>query len=311
MNKIKFEADKDGFYGVYYENPIKANAAMIIMLGDNAESYMSGSAAKWAIKRGINAMTVSPAEGENGYHNFPLERIGAAVKWLKKHGNSKISIAGASTTGTIALAAASYFHDITLTVAMTPSDFMWEGFGKGKKDGCGEWPVDGQALLSYGGKPLPYMPFVYRHPDYWNMMKKESKETGNMVAARRIFDDSEKVHPISEEEFIKVENIKGRLILVGASDDVLWDTEKYIRRMEKRLKAVPHDCKCSILIYDHGTHFVFPEGMVKTMLPVGSGLLVKLMFAEGRKYSKECRAARIDIDKKVTKAIEMWKGSKT
>lgn len=28
----------------------------------------------------------------------------------------------------------------------------------------------------------------------------------------------------------------------------------------------------------HGTHFVFPEGMLKIMLPVGSGLFVKLAF---------------------------------
>ena len=74
------------------------------------------------------------------------------------------------------------------------------------------------------------MPFFYKHPDYWKVMMEESKETGNMIASRRIFDDSEKVHPIQEEEFIKIENIKGILILVGAEDDSLWDTAKYIRR---------------------------------------------------------------------------------
>lgn len=38
------------------------------------------------------------------------------------------------------------------------------------------------------------------------------------------FDDSENAHPITEDEFIKVENIKGKLLLIGADDDVLWDT---------------------------------------------------------------------------------------
>jgi hypothetical protein len=36
----------------------------------------------------------------------------------------------------LALVAASYFSDITLTVAMTPSDFVWQGFMQGNKDGC-------------------------------------------------------------------------------------------------------------------------------------------------------------------------------
>lgn len=33
---------------------------------------------------------------------------------------------GASTTGTLALTAASYFEDITLTIGLTPSDFIMQ-----------------------------------------------------------------------------------------------------------------------------------------------------------------------------------------
>lgn len=68
------------------------------------------------------------------------------------------------------------------------------------------------------------MPFRYQHPDYWRIISEESKRTGNMVASRKLFDDSEAAHPITEEEFIKVENICGKLFLVGAEDDALWDT---------------------------------------------------------------------------------------
>lgn len=57
----------------------------------------------------------------------------------------KIGIAGASTTGTLALTAASMFHDITLTIAMTPSDFIWQGFMQGNRDGCKEWPIEGES----------------------------------------------------------------------------------------------------------------------------------------------------------------------
>ena len=61
------------------------------------------------------------------HHNYPLECIEKAVAWLKLHGNEKIGIAGASTTGTLALTAASLFDVISLTIAITPSDFVWQG----------------------------------------------------------------------------------------------------------------------------------------------------------------------------------------
>lgn len=310
MKRIKFKSGTDGFYGVYFENPVKTNSAMIIMLGNDAEGYISCSAAKWAMKKGLNAMTVSPERKENGYHNFPLEAVEAAVKQLKSSGNDKIAVVGASTTGTAALAAASYISDITLTIAVTPSDFMWEGVIREKKDGCSERPAEGTALLSYKGEALPYMPFVYRHPEYWNSIKKESEDTDNFIAARRLYDDSEKAHPISEEEFIKVENINGMLVLAGAEDDALWDTVKYIRRMENRLKSRPRKCKFKVIIYEHGTHFLFPESLAKKMLPAGMGALLRFMFRAGREYPEECREARTDFDKKISAALRIWKKEK-
>ena len=59
----------------------------------------------------------------------------------------------------------------------------------------------------------------------------------------QLFDDSETAHPITEEEMIKIEKIHGTLLLIGAEDDVLWDTAKYIRRMELRMKERPHTCR--------------------------------------------------------------------
>ena len=47
--------------------------------------------------------------------------------------------------------------------------------------------------------------------------------------------------------------------------------------------------------------------MLKTMLPVGSGLFVKLAFQAARKHPKECRRARLDIDQRVRNAVAKWK----
>ena len=157
------------------------------------------------------------------------------------------------------------------------------------------------------GVPLPYMPFCYQHPRYWQIIAEETKRTGDMIVSRKLFDDSEAAHPITEEETIKVENICGRLLLVCAEDDVLWDAAKYVRRMERRLAEKPHGCQVEVVVYRHGTHFVLPEGMLKTMLPVGSGLLVKWAFKEARRYPRECRETRLDIDRRMTRIITEWR----
>ena len=307
MKRIHFDIETDGFYGAYWRCKDESDEAIILMIGDAPEDHMAKSGVKWLIERGVNVLTMSPAKKDYGHHNYPLERIEAAITWLKNQNINKIGIVGASTTGTLALTAASFFNEITLTIAMTPSDFIWQGFMQGKKDGCKEWPIEGESLFSYRGEALPYMPFAYKHPDYWKLIKSESKRTGDMINSWKLFDDSEKAHPLKEEEMIKVENIKGDLLLIGASDDVLWDTVRYIRRMEERLKNTNHECNVIVATYEHGTHFIFPESMLKKMIPVFSGIFVKLAFKEARKYPDECKKTRIDIDKKVRKAIEKWK----
>lgn len=305
MNKQYFSSERDGFYGVYYPNLDLSRRAFIAMLGDSSDDRMVVSGVKWLHKRGCNVMAMSPAKKDYGHHDYPLERFEKAIAVLKVRGNDKIGIVGASTTGMLALVAASYFPEITLTIALTPPDFIMEGFYRGNKDGAKEWPSGGSSL-SWQGKPLPYLPYAYRHPEYWRRIMADAKAGGDRIASRLMFDESERRHPVQEAEKIKVENIQGKVIFVGAEDDVLWDTCKYIRRMTKRLEALPHECEAEVLIYAHGTHFVFPESMLKTMIPVGSGLLVRLMFKAGREYPKACRRTRIDIDEKLSRSISDW-----
>ena len=301
-----FTMEKDGFYGAYFENSRPSDRCMIALLGDDIDDHMAVSGAKWLKDRGCNVMTMAPARKDYGHHNYALERFEKAISVIKSKGNLKIGITGASTTGMLALVAASYYHDISLTLAMTPCDFIMEGFCRDGRDGAKERPADGESTISYRGEPLPYLPYAYRHPQYWQMIRKESKESGNMIASRNLFDESERLHPVREEEKIKIENIKGKILFVGAEDDVLWDTCKYIRRMDQRLKTLPHQCEYEMLLYPHGTHFVFPESMIRRILPIGSGHLIRFAFQAGKQYPRECKAARVDIDRKVSHFIETW-----
>lgn len=305
MKKQSFTPKRDGFYGVYYPNPAASNKAFIAMLGDSSDDRMVASGVKWLHRQGCSVMAMSPGKKDYGHHDYPLERIGKAIGFLKAQGNDKLGIVGASTTGMVALVAASLFPDLTLTIALTAPDFVMEGFYRGNKDGAREWPSGGSSL-SWRGKPLPYLPYAYRHPRYWQQIMADSKIGGDRIASRPMFDESERIHPIQEAEKIKVENIQGKVIFVGAEDDMLWDTCKYTRRMLARLEVLPHECEAEALLYEHGTHFVFPQSMLKAMLPVGSAWLIRLMFKAGREHPKECRQTRIDIDERLTRSISAW-----
>lgn len=306
MKKQFFSNEKDGFYGTYYENPKGANCAMIGLFGDDPNDFMAKCGAKWLHKNGVNVMCMSPDVKNYGHVNFPLERIETAIKWLKSHGNKKIGIMGMSTAGMDSLVAASYFPDITLTFGLTPSDFVWQGFEQGEKDGCKEWPIPDASTLSWQGKPLAYMPFVYAHPEYYHKIEEETKGSGDITRSTHLFIDSEKAREHTEEEMIKVENIKGKLIMVGADDDSFWEAGKYVRRMDKRLKERPHECDYEALTYEHGTHFVLPETMLRKAPPVGLKFVMKFIFKAAKDYPKECEQTRKDIDRRLSAALKQW-----
>ena len=308
MNKQIFTSSRDGFCGAWYPLPgaQQARRAVILMLGDSSEDRMAASGEKWLHRQGCNALAMSADRKDYGHHNYPLERFGKAIEFLKAQGCEKIGIVGASTTGMLALVAASYYREISLTVAVSPPDFIMEGFYQDGLDGMRERPGDNESSVSWKGQPLPYLPYAYRHPEYWQKIMEESRAGGDKIASRRMFDESERRHPVQEEERIRVERIRGRVICIGAEDDVLWDTCRYIRRMERRLNEMPHDCDFEAWLYEYGTHFAFPESMLKLILPVGSRLLVGFMFRAGKEHPKECRETRIDIDRRLQKALREW-----
>ena len=81
------------------------------------------------------------------------------------------------------------------------------------------------------------MPFCYKHPQYWQVIQAETKGSGDFLRSRKLFEDSEKAHPITEAETIKVERIKGKLLIIGAEDDGLWPTAKDVYKRQQVRRA--------------------------------------------------------------------------
>ncbi len=282
-----------------------SGAAMILLVGSGKNNLLAKGVAKWLVKRGVSALCLGPEDGL-GYHSFPLERVEEAIRFLKGQGSRKIGILGASITTIPALIAAARFSELSLTIAVTPCDFVLQGFSKRKRDGCAEWPVEGESMLTWRGEPLPYLPYAYQHPEYWRVIMEETKGSGSLLSSRRLFCDTEAAAKLTEDVMIPVEKIRGRLLLIGCEDDCLWPTARYIRRMDERLKSRPGSSRYDALIYAHGSHFAFPESMLRQLLPILPDFLINRAFRAARRYPKECRATREDIDRRVRQAIEEW-----
>lgn len=306
MKREYYSTKNDGFYGAYYKNPAPCDRAVILMLGDRIDDMMVKMGVKWLHRKGCNVMAMSSETKDYAYHDYPIESYEKAIEVLKSKGCVKFGIVGASTTGMAALAAASFIPDMTLTIALSPSDFIMEGFYRDGLDGARERPGNNESTLSYRGKSLPYLPYAYRHPEYWQKLTEEAKRRGDMAAARDMFDLSEKLCPLTEDMKIKVERIKGKLVLVGAQDDSLWDTCRYIERMTERLKTLPHECRAVKLTYEYGSHFVFPQSMLEIVLPFGSSFLLRFTFKTLKDHPKECKKTRIDIDRRLSRIISEW-----
>ena len=54
--------------------------------------------------------------------------------------------------------------------------------------------------------------------------------------------------------------------------------------MDQRLKERPHTCEYETLIYEHGTHFVLPESMLRIALPIGVKFVLKFVFRAAKEY---------------------------
>ena len=291
-------------HGAYYPSN-DSQVAMIVMLGDSYKDRLARTGAKYLNKQGLNVLALGThKDSDYGHSEVAVERFAASIEFLKAKNNQKIAIVGASTTAMDALIASSYYSEITLTIAVSPCDFVMGGFIRDGLDGAKERPSNSSST-SYNHQPLPYLPYAYPHPLYWQMVLKESKEGKDLIASRKMFDESERLHPLKEEELIKVENINGQIVFIGASDDVLWDTCKYIQRMNQRLKEKNTNIKVTNLLYQYGTHFAYPQSLLMMVIPVFGNLLIRVFYS-GRKHARECKKSRIDIDNNIRKIIDEW-----
>lgn len=151
---------------------------------------------------------------------IPLEYFDEAIEAFKSMDevkSKKIVVIGDSKGGELALLLAANNPKVNGVISRVPSSVVFQGIGGVLK----------KSSWSLGKKQIPYVP--YPKYDY------SSVKDGNWVD---MYNKALSQNIDMEEVSIKVENIRGSILLLSGEDDIVWPTtrmcEDMINRLEKR-----------------------------------------------------------------------------
>ena len=300
---------QEGFWGDLYKGDKTAEKCMIVLSGDQGNDFLSQAFARWfTAHQETDALCLSLRQdpnGDAGVNLWNLNIVLEAVKWLKNQDYEKIGICGISMQAVIALSAAARIPEISLTLAFAPCDYVPWGFLHGTVDGHknAEYP-SGKSLLTFMGRPLPFQEAHMEKEEYVRAFYGDCRQFRELHS-RGIFDRSEDACRIPREAFVPAENIRGSIILIGAEDDSMWNTTRYIYRMRKRLQDQEFIFPVKSFTYARGTHLLLPQRMLMEALPVIGGLL-PLLFSSGRHPLKACKDSRIHLDRQLSCYLAAW-----
>lgn len=312
MNKKRIK--RQGFTWMYY--PVKgARLACIVSLGQDDHGPMIQAAARYLGTLGVSVLGLAPVYEDlrySGWHSFPLETFEEGARFLLEEGHAHVFACGGSTTAMLAITAACYIPTIEGVIALTPCDFMMEGFYRGMMDGKPrEWPAKTESCVTWRGEPVPYSPYHLDDQTYHELSFGHHEAGERGLNLKRLFE-----HVEGQEEFetgyLPVERSQAKFYLFGAEDDSIWETCRYIRRLADRMQKAGKGEQVETFIYEKGTHFVFPQRMLKHMLPVPLPdflvrWLVGRLFEAGKNAPEACEETRKKVDAELCRIVEEWK----
>lgn len=294
---VKTSVGNEGFEGVLYEAaPAAGKKCLILNLLFAPNSMFAKRPALWLNRHGISALAIgvyATKETPADQSQIPVEYITKACAWLKQRGYSKIGVLGLSFGAEMGLYAASVCQDITLTIAISGYDRVFEGvLGRGT-----QYP-SGRSCLTFGGADVPFQPLGLTKDAYIRRMADAKKAHGENYG-RDMWEEAILKAP-NDAALIPVENIRGRILFLGSDTDTCWDCTGAAARMKARIEAKGGCAAVRQVNYPHACHLLYPDTVPFI------NLMTRVAFKEYKKYPKECRAARSNVSARILKEVKSW-----
>jgi len=214
----------NGLVGTFYQPPgQQRHPAVIVLPGSFGGVPPASAQAGGLASRGyaVLALAYFGAEGlPRSLSRIPLEYFAKALDWLATQpavDPSRIGVLGISRGGELALLLGSVYPQIKSVVAYVPANVVWGGCCDSRNEPS--WTVE--------GRPIAFV---------------------SAFGAR---------DPVSmERATIKVERIKGAVLLISGRDDHVWDSsgmsEKVMARLQRNRFPYPY----KHLSYDGAGHAI-------------------------------------------------------
>lgn len=303
----KCTLEKEGFLGTFYESEVPTDKAIILVggSGEKRDFVEKRAAALW--KEGFHVLSL-------GYYlwkplspqtvRIPVDYAEKAVDFLKHKCPvpiAKIGMTGLSLGAAYTLLCASYLPDISCVVSVSGFDFVVEG--------CKNMVFrQHKSYFSFHGEDVPYEPaealsHIGKTLRAWKNDPRYGSKAMNRFYYNECFRDR------TDASRIKVENIRGDVLLLAPAYDDTWPSDLAFPRIMKVFDEKPFPYRHECVIYEKASHYlaVPSEAMAqkgKTEEDMQK-ILARFMTME-EKYPVECRKARKESWQKLVSFFREW-----
>jgi len=213
---------------------------IIVLGGSGGGINWQNSIAELLAENGYSALALAyfGMEGLPQYlSEIPLEYFEKALNWLRSHpqvDSERIGVIGVSKGGELALLLASLFPDLKVVVVYVPSNVIFQSIAK-EFSKTSSW--------SYHNRPLPFVPY-------------KITENFNPDNLAEMYDESLEQEEYLEKAVIRVENIKGPILLLSGKEDKVWPSTKMSQMIMERLKRHKFHYAYEHKAYENAGHLI-------------------------------------------------------
>lgn len=246
---------EEGLVGTLYLPPGPGPHPAVMILNGSGGGINEPRAALYA-SRGYAAFALAyfKAPGLSDYiSNTPLEYFQTGLRWLRKKVrplHDFVAVSGQSRGGELVLLLGATFPDeVSAVVAYVPGAVVHSA-----QNACDpRLGREGPTWL-LGGKPLPHV-WENNRTATWAPFDEGPAPHRHERAILTALRDPDAV----ARARIKVENIRGPVMLLSATDDGSWPSSLYSRMVRDKLEEVRHPYPVRWLDYQNGGHAIlFP-----------------------------------------------------
>ncbi len=303
----KCTLEKEGFLGTFYESEVPTDKAIILVGGSGEKRDFVEKRATALWKEGFHVLSL-------GYYlwkplspqtvRIPVDYVEKAVDFLKHKCPvpiAKIGMTGLSLGAAYTLLCAFYLPDISCVVSVSGFDFVVEG--------CKNMVfLQHKSYFSFHGEDVPYEPAeALSHLGKTLRAWKNDPRYGSKAMNRFYYNEC--FRDRTDVSRIKVENIKGDVLLLAPAYDDTWPSDLAFPRIMKVLDEKPFSYRHECVIYEKASHYlaVPSEAMAqkgKTEEDMQK-ILARFMTMEA-KYPEECKKAREESWQKLVSFFREW-----